>query len=191
LWCTIISTPDSAVSTLRPHTQRFTLCLLRPPLSPRPPSSNRSPTQFHSWHRSPIGVAAPTNGAVHRSTLPILHRRRHPFLTRRGPPSAPPSLARSPHLRRVPSLHGEDHHRRPLPWRDPSIYVVSLRDPLPSSSPRGKWTAIPSIGAKPYPSTIFGALPSLRGAIGGDIPQSAGRSPRQIRAQNSRQIHAG
>jgi hypothetical protein len=48
-----------------------------------------------------------------------------PFLTRRGPPSAPPSLARSPHLHCFPSLHGKVHHRRPLPWRDPTWYLAS------------------------------------------------------------------
>uniref|UniRef100_A0A804M148 Uncharacterized protein n=1 Tax=Zea mays TaxID=4577 RepID=A0A804M148_MAIZE len=52
-----------------------------------------------------------------------------------------------------------------LPWRYPLICALSLGDPLPSSAPRGKWMAIPSIGAKPYTSSIVGTRPSLRGTI--------------------------
>jgi hypothetical protein len=81
------------------------------PFQRRPPFLTRSIPSRNPRHRSPIGAASVDDVAVHTSSpicvVSIPYTARTTF--------GAPSLARSKGLRCVPSVHGEDHHRRPAP----------------------------------------------------------------------------
>jgi hypothetical protein len=144
-----VHTPDGA---------RFCPATPPAPVSPKPPAS---PPETPTHPTSPAADA-------------------------RAPPRQPPCALSPPCLRLLPppardppsfpSLHGEIHHRRPLPWRATAVHIPGHRRPPFSSPWRRANTSSPWLPPRPQSrprvrSSVSDApiLPDVAHGVDGDL----------------------